>query len=97
MSHLTEAMEKLGSNPALRSKVQVSCLSVLRHLGVNKELSLALMNNDRKKMRDITNMRENSCCYIIFPSSIRRELNHRVVPYHTKMNIVTRTMGCKVA
>jgi hypothetical protein len=73
MSNLTQTMEQLGSNSTLKSEVLDNRIKVLQRLGIEKQLSLALINKNSAQLSLLAKVRKQLCCFILPPSSSKDE------------------------
>jgi hypothetical protein len=92
MSHLIKTMEQLGSNPALKAKVRINCLKALKHLGLNRKVSLALIT----KSHTLTNKQRIKSGYISVPSGYSKILKQEYIDSN-QHNVHVRAIDSKVA
>jgi len=85
MSNLTQTMEQLGSNSALKSEVLDNRIKVLQRFGIEKQLSLALIDKNLSQLSLLAKVRQKICCFILPPSSGEDEITVNSVSYSANL------------
>ncbi|MEW6991173.1 hypothetical protein AADZ91_10830 [Colwelliaceae bacterium 6441] len=70
MKTTINVLEKIGCCHTLRDEVLINGVDVMNKQGIEKNLSLALLTNNRQKIIDLMHINTIRCCYITVPSNV---------------------------